>query len=285
MARKAKHPAHANHERWLVSYADFMTLLFAFFVVMFAKADQDKAKKISQAFTEALEHGQLSTVVANILSGKSPTKGKTGAAPPQGKDPAAAANPMLAELLPSLEYLSAELKDEIAAGKVHVEMHARGLVVSLMEAAFFPSGEARIVPGALPSIAKIAGALKKIPNPVRLEGHTDSVPIHNSRFQSNWDLSAARGVAMLELFTTQYGIAEDRLAIVGYADHAPVDTNETDAGRARNRRVDLVILNEVGLAGEPESKNIHTKQGERPGAGKSFATSATPAKGTRPTAK
>jgi chemotaxis protein MotB len=93
--------------------------------------------------------------------------------------------------------------------------------------------------------------LKSVANPVRLEGHTDSIPIRNSRFQSNWELSAARSIAMLEIMSAQYSVPVSRLAIVGYADTVPVDTNDTDSGRARNRRVDIVILNNQGL--RPES--------------------------------
>jgi chemotaxis protein MotB len=87
---------------------------------------------------------------------------------------------------------------------------------------------------------------------VRLEGHTDSVPIHNSRFRSNWELSAARSIALLTLLTDEYGVSHERISIAGYADTTPVASNETDDGRTRNRRVDVVILNETGSQGEPE---------------------------------
>jgi len=123
--------------------------------------------------------------------------------------------------------------------------------VSLLEAAFFPSGEDTIDPKTYPTIEKIAGAVRSLPNPVRLEGHTDSVPIHNARFPSNWELSAARAVAILKLLSERFEIPQKRLAIAGYADTAPADTNETAEGRARNRRVDLVILNRIGVEAEP----------------------------------
>jgi chemotaxis protein MotB len=101
-------------------------------------------------------------------------------------------------------------------------------------------------------MAKIANALRDLPNPVRLEGHTDSIPIHNEHFRSNWELSAARAIAMLELFCGQYGLPRNRFAIAGYADTVPVDSNETPTGRTHNRRVDVVILNQtVVVSTEP----------------------------------
>jgi chemotaxis protein MotB len=119
------------------------------------------------------------------------------------------------------------------------------LVVSLRQATFFPSGGDEIAPETSGSMAKIANALRELPNPVRLEGHTDSIPIHNEHFRSNWELSAARSIAMLELFCEKYGLSRNRFAIAGYADTVPVDSNDTPEGRTHNRRVDVVILNQT----------------------------------------
>jgi chemotaxis protein MotB len=96
--------------------------------------------------------------------------------------------------------------------------------------------------------------MKQIPNPARLEGHTDAQPIHNPRFKSNWELSAARSIALLDLLTKRFDVAPDRISIAGYAETAPIADNETEEGRSRNRRVDIVILNEAGSKGEPERK-------------------------------
>lgn len=258
MARKKPHPAHSNHERWLVSYADFITLLFAFFVVMFAtsQADKGKAQQVSDSVKRALEESQVASVVASILGGARGEKGVgnammrgPGGVVHQPKE-AAGGGPM-AELQPSMELLARELRGEIEAGKMKLELQKRGLVVSLQEAAFFASGDDAIKPAMEISIGKVAQAVGKLPNPVRLEGHTDSVPIHNSRFRSNWELSAARSIAMLELLATRFEIPRQRMAVAGYADTIPVESNETEAGRARNRRVDIVILNEQGLTTEP----------------------------------
>jgi len=259
MSRKKKHAAHENHDRWLVSYADFITLMFAFFVVMFAASQTDKgrAQQVSDSVKKALEESQFAAVVAGILGGTVDDKGKGNAMlkGPGGMDPKTAPKEareqVLAELLPSLQFLTKELKQEIAGGKLQIKLQGRGLVVSLLEAAFFPSGEDVIDPRTYPTIEKIAAAIRSLPNPVRLEGHTDSVPIHNVRFRSNWELSAARSVAMLNLLSQRFEIPQRRLAIAGYADTAPADTNETEQGRARNRRVDLVILNKIGVELEP----------------------------------
>jgi chemotaxis protein MotB len=255
MARHKKPEGPENHERWMVSYADFVTLLFAFFVVMFAssQADKAKAKQVSQSVRQAIEENQVAAVLAGILGGGG-DKSKPGPAKAAAVAPPANPPEKVVELGPSQQALTEVLKPEIAAGKIHVAMEARGLVISLREAAFFASGDDRIEPGAYSSIEKIAAAICKIPNPVRLEGHTDSVPIHNSRFRSNWELSAARGIAMLELLSTRYGVGRDRLAIVGYAENMPVAGNDSEEGRAHNRRVDVVLLNQRGLAPEPQPK-------------------------------
>ena len=121
-------------------------------------------------------------------------------------------------------------------------MDARGIVISLHERSFFPSGADTIYPAAFDSMAKVAVVIRDLPNPVRLEGHTDSVPIRNQRFRSNWDLSAARSIAVLVFFETRYGIAPQRFAIAGYADNLPVAGNDSDEGRSKNRRVDIVIV-------------------------------------------
>jgi chemotaxis protein MotB len=168
--------------------------------------------------------------------------------------------------MPSLKVLSAELKKEIESGAIQVSMQARGLTISFKQAAAFPSGTDEISPQTYESIAKVAAAIDKLPNPVRLEGHTDSIPIHNPRFKSNWDLSAARSIALLELLSEKFGIPRERLSIGGYAETAPIESNETESGRARNRRVDIVILNETGVLGEPGSHGTVASPPAKPSA-------------------
>jgi chemotaxis protein MotB len=267
--KKSGHAEHENHERGLVSYADFITLLFAFFVVMFASSqtDKSKAKQVSDSVKDAIENGGVKATIKEVLGGTIDDKGRGNAQfhGPGGsqksakflkggdgeKPKPAPLGSAAAELIPSMQYLDKELESAIKSGQIEVHLEARGLVISLRQAAFFPSGEDTIAPESYTTIQKIAEVVAKLPNAVRLEGHTDAIPIHTPRFRSNWDLSAARAIAMMELLTDRFKIAKDRFAIGGYAENAPVDTNDTAEGRAHNRRVDIVILNQQALVSEP----------------------------------
>jgi chemotaxis protein MotB len=253
VARKKKHPEHENHERWLVSYADFITLLFAFFVVMFASSqgDKGKAQQVSDGVKKALEGDNITAMVAAMING--PASEKPG---PDKVNVPDLAHPLpeqirreqqLSELMPSLRVLSGELHEEIGKGQIEIRMTDRGLVVSFAQAALFPSGDDFISNGAYAGIAKVATAIAQLPNRIRLEGHTDSRPINTPRFQSNWDLSAARSIALLKILTERFGVPADRLSVAGYADTAPMESNDTEEGRGRNRRVDIIVLNEQGM--------------------------------------
>jgi chemotaxis protein MotB len=258
MARKRKPEQHANHDRWLVSYADFITLLFAFFVVMFASAEADrgKAARVSESVRKALDDGQVTSMLSGILGGAKDDKGKGNAMMmgPGGAQRMPTESPATpANLASSLDALRSALKTEIEKGQLKITLEHRGLVVSLREASFFASGNDVVYPGTYSSIEKIAQAILQLPNLVRVEGHTDSVPIHNSRFRSNWELSAARGIATLELLTSRFGVPPGRLAVAGYADTVPLESNDTEEGRAHNRRVDVVILSNSGAEPEPKA--------------------------------
>jgi chemotaxis protein MotB len=259
VTRKKAH-AHANHERWLVSYADFMTLLFAFFVVMFAstQADKNKRKDVSESVRQALEHGQFSAAISTVLgrgkheAKKAPlsqdiTPERENPPPPPPRPP----DTHPPDLAKSLDTLQKGLDAELKNGKLQLRLDARGLIISMREKAFFASGDSAIAPDSLPMLAKIAAVVQSLPNPVRLEGHTDARPIHTSRFHSNWELSTARSIAMLELLRDRFQIPPSRMAVAGYAENAPADTNDTEEGRAHNRRVDLVLLSAGGLSSEP----------------------------------
>jgi chemotaxis protein MotB len=258
--KRRKEQGHANHERWLVSYADFITLLFAFFVVMFAASQTDKGKtqQVQESVRRALEEGQIASAIAGILGGTKDDKGKgnmqmrgPGGVREMKQQPAV--DGRMVELLPALNVLDKELQDEIKKGRMQVSMEPRGLVISFREAAFFPSGEDVIPESTLPTIRRVAEVVSRLPNPIRLEGHTDSVPIRpGGRFRSNWELSSARAIAMM-LRLSESGVSVDRVSIAGYAENAPVGSNETEEGRMRNRRVDIVVLNKTGISAEPAS--------------------------------
>lgn len=265
MARRQKYPEHVNHERWLISYADFITLLFAFFVVMFASSQTDKAKArmISESVKQAIENGGVPAAVHEILGGTVDDKGKGNA---QMKGPGGAkktTNPKeppppdvperkvsVTDLLPSTQYLTQALAQEIKQGKLEVRLEQKGLVVSLKQAAFFPSAGDDISSGGLDSLGKIAATIRDLPNSVLLEGHTDAIPIHNDRFRSNWELSTARSIAMLNIFADKYALPRERFSVAGYAETKPIAPNDTVEGRAKNRRVDIVILNQPVVVSE-----------------------------------
>lgn len=257
MRRRHSNSERENHERWLVSYADFITLLFAFFVVMFASSQTDKARarEVSEAVKKALSEGRsisMPAAVAKVLGGTVDDRGQGNAMMkgPGGAQHARKDAPpdSVIELMPSLERLNNELAAEIEEGKLEVRLEPRGLVISLRQSAFFPSGTDVIDQSNLPALKKVAEVIASLPNSIQLEGHTDSVPIHNSRFKSNWELSCARAIAVLDTFCDTFQLSPARFSVVGRADTVPIDTNLTPEGRARNRRVDIVILNSLKLA-------------------------------------
>lgn len=251
-----------SHERWLVSYADFITLLFAFFVVLyaFAKADEKKQVEVSEAIDTAF---RSFGVLSNARQQTRPQKNVyTGNGLPL--QPAAAimgeslmpASKVKGDLDRMRHELEKSLAPQIANGSVAVEMGRDGLVISLREAGFFNSGSATPHPNAVSTLKRVAESLGSLPYDVRIEGHTDNVPIHNAQFDSNWELSSARATAIARLFLELHAVSPERLSAAGYAEYHPVTSNATSEGRAMNRRVDLVILPRVhvNFASGPEDQ-------------------------------
>ncbi len=265
MKRRRKRAAHANHDRWLVSYADFITLLFAFFVVLYASSQVDKRKvgrlalAIQVAFQEmgvfeasttmvpidraepmpfstaqAIENTEHTAALARIVSRP---EGALGGG--------AAENGDLTQLQSELETaLASELKRQ------EIAMHREpdGLVISLREAGFFESGVAQMKAASVAAFDRIAGLLRPRGYRLRIEGHTDNAPIHTLQFPSNWELSTARATEIVRLLIVRDGFAPDRLSAAGYAEYHPVATNLNSEGRAMNRRVDIVILGKAQTA-------------------------------------
>lgn len=152
------------------------------------------------------------------------------------------------ELMQNLEgQLETALAPEIKKHTVTVTPTREGVVVSLKEIGFFDSGSATIRPDALPTIGHFVQVIRTFPVRIRIEGHTDNVPIHTARFDSNWELSTARATEMIKLFIAQYDVAPERLSASGYGEYFPVASNDTASGRAENRRVDLVVLNPMAV--------------------------------------
>jgi chemotaxis protein MotB len=225
-----------SHERWIISYADFVTLMFALFVAMYAISlkDRSSGRRVSDSVRKAVATGGFAETIESLL----PEKERQPQASPVPPDNSHI-DPALRE--PFLR-LNEDLKQQIKAGAVRLELDQRGLVISLQEKAFFPSGNDMIYPQAYPSIEQVAKTMAKLSNPVRLEGHTDSVPIHNARFNNNWELSTARSIALLQLLEQRFGLQTTGFAVAGYAQTMPIASNDTEEGRARNRRVEIVIL-------------------------------------------
>ena len=258
MARKKKAGEHTNHERWLVSYADFITLLFAFFVVLFSSSQVDKRKvgKIAVAIQEAFQqmgifqaaNSRTPMVTADPLPAANiqlitDGKGMSGRGPMASPFEKLMGTPNGQKDLGTLQkQLTSALAPEIQRHEVVLKANREGLVITLREIGFFDSGSAELRPASEAAVQRIAQALSAQPNNIRIEGHTDNVPIHNARFASNWELSTSRATEMIRLFITRYNFPPTRLSAAGYAEYHPVASNQTVDGRAQNRRVDIVVL-------------------------------------------
>ncbi len=245
-------PAAASaHDRWLVSYADFITLLFGFFVVLyaFAKADQKKQMQVSLAIDSAFRSMGVFPVAPQDPS----TTSAAGAGQAVQPSNAVMNEDLLAaaQVKDDLDRLRRELtqtlSSQVANHSISLEMGRDGLVISLREAGFFDSGSAVPKPEALPTLHEIAAKLGATPYDLRIEGHTDNVPIHNAEFDSNWELSSARATRIARLFLDMKAMPPDRLSAAGYAEYHPVAGNDTPEGRAENRRVDLVVQPRVRI--------------------------------------
>lgn len=213
-----------SRDRWLISYADFMTLLVAFFATLYAASLHPAATMTTAA-----------------------------AAPAPVVAPAAAPAPEPAPPDPAL-LLRAEveraLAPELAAGYLQLIDDRRGLVIEVPEAGSFDIGQADLTPEAAGMLSRVATMLAALPNAVRVEGHSDPTPIRTARFASNWDLSTARATRVVEFLITTSGLAPARLSAAGYGEFRPRTGNDTAAGRTRNRRVDLVLLNDATVRAE-----------------------------------
>jgi chemotaxis protein MotB len=231
--RKVKHPEHVNHERWLISYADFITLLFAFFVVMFAVSQVDTAKagRFSASFSEAvgdplgMPHHDMGVF-----------PGAEKASMDEGKAEPAAAAKLEAVRATMMKHTQ---KDDLPG--LIVIRRRNEIVLRLPEGVVFASGDDALKKPAVHALGVIADEIRALQMDVRVEGHTDDVPIRTGRFRSNWDLSTARATAVVLELAGPGKLPPGRLSAAGYGEFHPIAANETVEGRAQNRRVDLVI--------------------------------------------
>jgi chemotaxis protein MotB len=231
----------SGHDRWLISYADFITLLFAFFVVLFASSYRDNqvVKKLSQAIhigfqqMGAFSGGQSNTGVAYPNLHPDPDH------PPLQVPPDAASS---IDLLKLQKQLEAAMGQELKNHEVAMRATPEGFVISLNELGFFDSGHADLLPGASEKIRRIAKVLSINGLDLRVEGHSDDQPIHTAQFQSNWELSTARAMAVMQMLVNDAGFDPNHISIAGYGQYRPVADNATPEGRRLNRRVDLVVV-------------------------------------------
>jgi chemotaxis protein MotB len=253
MSRRRKRQDHVSHERWLVSYADFITLLFAFFVVLYASSqvDNKKVAEVSAAIQGAFQE-------LGVFTGSAPGPVlRQESAPPAHPDEQDL--PQLERLANSIHNgglgggygpdvnrlrrdLEAALGEEIKKHEIQMRVTPEGLVVSLSEVGFFESGAANLLPGGQETLTRVAGVLNEKGFQVRVEGHTDNKPIHTSQFKSNWELSTARATEVVSLLIEKHGFNPGQISAAGYSEYHPIASNDTEEGRKANRRVDLIIV-------------------------------------------
>ena len=248
MARKRREEEHENHERWLVSYEDFITLLFAFFVVMYAvsSVNEGKYKVLSSSLTNAFKNttGQPGGQPLTVMPGS----------PPILSRPIVKADNKSADLKKVEEKKSEKrqqmksvannimeaLQPLVAQGKVRLLETSRGVTIEINDSILFPAGQSKLQTASSSAMGAIAQVLADTDFPITIEGHTDNVPISTPQFPSNWELSAMRATTVLRLFNDS-GVGAERLTAIGYGETRPIETNTTTEGRARNRRVSILI--------------------------------------------
>jgi len=244
--KRKRHEPEGHSERWLVSYADFITLLFAFFVVLYASSQVDRQRMsalgsaIEHAFQELgvyQDHGPNADNPAHKLSGTGEDLGKTMKRKRE------------AELRQLQEQLEKVLEQDIRQRAVALRLGPDGLVISLREMAFFSSGSATMRRDAQAAFSRIIATLHGYD--LRVEGHTDNVPIRTAQFRSNWELSTARATGIVQSLITQYDFSPAQLSAAGYAEFHPVASNATEEGRKLNRRIDIVVLRSGDSSSRP----------------------------------
>jgi len=253
---KKKKPAHQEEEAgeaWLLPYSDLMTLLLAVFIVLFAvsKVDQEKAQAISSEFTESMMTEAYAEAVKAAAEAEAAASGGEGSQ--EGHSVSNEAESALEEFLgeyelQKLEELKSELDTKLQiegmSGSVSTSIDMRGLVIRLNNAIMFDSGSAEIKSENEGSLIEIADIINSLDNFIRIEGHTDNIPITSEIYPSNWELSSARAASVVQLLINKCNFLPNKLVAVGYGEYKPVEDNSTAEGRMKNRRIDIIVLSE-----------------------------------------
>jgi chemotaxis protein MotB len=251
--RGRRAPKHAEHpdERWLLTYSDMITLLMALFIVMWSVSvvNTGKFDELKTSLHAAFSHTPVLDGQRSILQSSGAPSSAVNIVPSQLPPQQAVQRTFRKLEQENLERVRQQITAAAAAEGLtqllRTKIDERGLVIRLLtDKLLFDPGRATVKDGAMPLLGRVALSLGSVGNPVRVEGNTDDQPISTSAFHSNWELSAARATAVLEVLR-DHGVADDRLSVAGYADQHPVATNGTADGRAANRRVDIVVLRRV----------------------------------------
>ena len=250
MRRRAHAEEHENHERWLVSYADFITLLFAFFVVMYSLStvNEGKYRVLSDSLVSAFRNVNVNSRGEQMTAGArapvtQPTLPQIGAkpvVPPRNAREEERKRQAREKMREMAKEILGVLAPLVREGKVSVTEGLKGITVEINASVLFPVGEARLQPAAVKALRAVADVAATADFPITVEGHTDPTPIATPQFPSNWELSGARASSVVRLFVDA-GVAAQRLTATGYGEQRPVASNDTQEGRARNRRVTILI--------------------------------------------
>lgn len=248
--RRNREEEHENHERWLVSYADFITLLFAFFVVMYSlsSVNEGKYRVLSESLVSAFRSGAILSEGARSAPAVVPAVAPV-LPPAQPPVDSAAESARREAALRRLTSIADEIRQVLApltqGGQVRVTEGVRGISVEINASVLFAPGDAALDPTAVAVLRAVAQVLARADFPITIEGHTDNLPISTSRFPSNWELSAVRASSVVRLFIDA-GVRGALLTAAGYGDQRPLAPNDDETGRARNRRVTILIESMLG---------------------------------------
>ena len=247
MRRKKPPEEPENHDRWLISYADFITLLFAFFVVMYSISSINEGKY--RVLSDSLVHAFKGTPttdqplrLSQTQSNPRPIKPAPPRKPTEEIDPKV--KKRAEDMRQSAQDLLKVLAPLINTNQVKVTQSVRGVTVEINAAVLFAQGQATLQPDSIKALTAVAQILAQAPNQIQVEGHTDDIPISTALFPSNWELSSARASSVVRLFSA-HDVTPERMVAIGYADNRPVVPNTDNESRARNRRVTMLIISEA----------------------------------------
>jgi len=229
--RKKRHEENENAERWLLTYADLITLLLAFFIMMYVFS-----KKDAQKYDEVASH------LKTIFSGGTglAAKGSVTATSPIDMPSKGASSGEIKRQLES-ELMDSN-RNKPGGENISVLSDERGVVIRVLDKAFFDEGKAELKDGAKGALDKIAPIIKSVDNHVRIEGHTDNVPINTNEFKSNWELSVRRATEVVRYFVEKRGLPPERISATGYAEYRPIVQNDSPKNKALNRRIEIIVI-------------------------------------------